>query len=307
MSRASLTSRPSKPSPPSASGARSSLVAAALNVAGRSGSRARTTTWEVITATASAATPASKGTSSRARSTSSGGLGHRQGDVRVGDGVAVSREVLEAGADPGRLQPVDEGGHVPRERAPAPAEAAHPDDRVERVGVDVGHGSEVEVDADARAARRRCPWATARVSAGRRPGPGRRARRAGCRPVVEAGDVAALLVERHDRVGSGVVDRGAEVGTVLERRDVLAEQADPAHPLGEPSARPSGQRCLRRTTPSRCAGPGSQIGLWIAHSAHDPVTPDQLRWNGSTSDLWPASEPTAAPAERRRPPRSPVG
>ena len=94
-----------------------------------------------------------------------GGFRHRQGDVGVGDRVAVSGEVLEAGADPGGLQPFDERRHVARHQLRLRAEAADPDDRVERVGVDVGHGGEVQVHAEARSSEP-MSWATARVRVG---------------------------------------------------------------------------------------------------------------------------------------------
>ena len=142
MSRASLTTTPSKPS-----SSRSTPITVRENVAGRCGSRAETTMCDVMTAATPASTAARKGASSRSCSTSSGHVDAGQAVVRVDHGVAVAGEVLGAGRDAGGLQALDPGGGVARDERRVVAEAAHADDRVVGGGVDVDVGREVEPDA----------------------------------------------------------------------------------------------------------------------------------------------------------------
>mgnify|MGYP006175315415 CR=1 FL=1 len=65
---------------------------------------------------------------------------------RIDFGVAVTGEVLDAGADACRLQPLDVRARVPRDQAGVGTEAAHADHRVQRVAVDVRDRREVHVE-----------------------------------------------------------------------------------------------------------------------------------------------------------------
>ena len=108
------------------------------NVAGRSGSIAGTMMCEVMTA----ATPGVDGRPegrelALARAPRAVDVDARQAEVRVDHGVAVAREVLRAGGDPGGLQALDPRGRVARDEGGVVAEAAHADDRVVGGGVDV--------------------------------------------------------------------------------------------------------------------------------------------------------------------------
>src|SRR5690606_25234142 len=69
------------------------------------------------------------------------------GQVRVDAGGAVAGEVLDAGGHSGRLQPFDRGHGVPGDQRRFVAERAGADDRVVRLGVDVGVRRHVQVDA----------------------------------------------------------------------------------------------------------------------------------------------------------------
>src|SRR3954453_2658592 len=110
-------------------------------------------------------------------------------------GVTVAGEVLGAGGDAARLQAPDVGGRVPGPQAGVRPEGPYADDGVVGVGVDVGGRRPVEVHAARGQAPAQLPCDTPgevrivhgaeRVVAGER----------GARTDVQAGDVAALLVD----------------------------------------------------------------------------------------------------------------
>ena len=60
--------------------------------------------------------------------------------------------------------------------------------------------------------------------------------------VVEAGDVAALLVDRDDRIRVGGVDRVGQLAQLRQRGDVRAEDAHPAEAVAQTRLQPVGQR-----------------------------------------------------------------
>ena len=162
--------------------------------------------------------------------------------VRVDPGVAVSGEVLGAGGDAAGLQAAYPGGGVPGDQVRVGAERAHPDHRVGRVGVDVGVRGVVQSDADgcqfgAEVAgdllgQRRVVDRAERVVAGPGAAPGG----------LDPGDVAGLLVDRHDDVRPlGPQVRG-ERGDLLVVDDVAGEQDDRAEPFAEPAAHPRRRR-----------------------------------------------------------------
>ena len=62
------------------------------------------------------------------------------------------------------------------------------------------------------------------------------------RVVVEAGDVAALLVDRDDGVRVGLVDRIGQRAQLRAGDDVRSEDADPAQTVAEALGQPLGQR-----------------------------------------------------------------
>ena len=107
-------------------------------VAGRSGSRAGSRMWALITARVPAAIAARNGREFTLVEASQAHVDARHVVVRVDGGVAVAGEVLGAGGDAGGLQPGDVGGGVPGDEAGVGAEGPYADDRVGRVGVDVG-------------------------------------------------------------------------------------------------------------------------------------------------------------------------
>ena len=170
--------------------------------------------------------------------------GHRrQADMRVDLGGAVPGEMLRTRSHPGGLQAFDEcgdvTGHEPRV-APKRADADH---GVEGIGVDVGDGCEVVRDPD-------CPERVAermgnpcrqsdvidlaqREISGHRAAPDR----------FEARHVAALLVDRDDRLGCDA-DRPGELGELLAVAHVAREEDDAAEAGVELAPKP-----LRRREP----------------------------------------------------------
>jgi hypothetical protein len=150
------------------------------------------------------------------------------GQVQVGvlGGVTMAREVLRARGHPGGVQPPHECGAVATDEPGVGAERAHADHRVGRVAVDVDARREVEGD----------------TSRGQLGADGRR-HRVGERFVVhgpecgvagvraagrhlQARDVAALLVRRHDRSSSGRPQGRGQLGDAAGVGDVVAEEAD---------------------------------------------------------------------------------
>ena len=267
ISTASVTTTPEKPS---SSRSRSPRIRG-LRVAGRSGSRAGTSRCPVITACTPAATAARKGTSSPA---SSRARRRDPGQVVVGvdPGVAVAGEVLGAGGHPGGLEAADPGGGVPGHQLRVGAEGAHPDHRVGRVDVDVGVRGVVEGDA--------AVGEFAAEVAGHLLGEGGVVDRtegevagAGAAPAgLDPGDVAGLLVDGHQHVGSLGAQRGGERGHLLGVDDVAGEQHHRAEPVGQPPADPVGRGGADEAGLQDGGGQARQVAL--VHPA--PVPPSRV-------------------------------
>ena len=200
--------------------------------AGRSS--ALTTMCEVITEAAPARSAAANGTSSRASRTSSGAS-------IVGSerwlSVAVSPcpgKCLRQAATPADCSPRPTPRRAAR-RGRGPSRSCGPDDRVVGVAVDVGHGTEVEVDAAVR--ERRTDWRP--VARGERQVVGRAERRGAedraAGRVVQPGDVAALLVggDHGGRPTPRISSSERRTAGETAGGGVAAEQADPAEALLE--------------------------------------------------------------------------
>ena len=227
---------------------------------------------------APAAMAARNGTSSRSRSSSSVDVDHRQRQVRVLRGVAVSGEVL--GARP-RRPPT--AGRASRPRlCRATSSGVEPKLRTPMTGLS---GLELMSASGARlrlhAGRAQFPAHPAAPPLGER-GVAEAAEHSVARVrrpvvVVEAGDVAALLVDRDDRVRVGRVDRIRQLPQLPARDDVRAEEADPAEPSRSRSASHAGS--VVPTKPGRRvaatgggAGPRSQAGLGQSATPAHPLT-----------------------------------
>ena len=148
----------------------------------------------------------------------------RRAEVGVGARVAMAREVLGAGRHPAGVEAVERGDDVPGDELRRRAERAHADHRVARIGVDVGDRGEREIDAqlgealtEAGARRRRQVGVVDEPER-------RRARRVAAPRRVEAGDVAALLVDRDHDVGTGRLQLGAQRRHLPIVDHVLGEQ-----------------------------------------------------------------------------------
>ncbi|GDY76984.1 hypothetical protein SAV31267_064690 [Streptomyces avermitilis] len=173
----------------------------------------------------------------------------RQRVVGVDRRVSVAGEVFGAGGDARRLEAGDVGGRVPGHQVRVGAEGADADDGVAGVGVHVRGGRPVEIDAAFRE-----PAAEFEGHL-----PGQRdvvhgaqrviAREGGSRPHLQARDVAALLVDRHQDVVAFRAQLGGQPAQLRGRGDVPAEQSD----RGEAFAQAAQQ-------PVRSAGPG-EAGL----------------------------------------------
>jgi hypothetical protein len=152
----------------------------------------------------------------------------RQAQVRIGHGAAVAGEMLEAGQHPARPEPLAEGQGVGRHGLRVRGEAAlqGADGRAVGVDVHVGHGREIDVDAQVREHPPR-PFAPLPRSLRRPPphGPGRWAVRK-ARLLAQPAHPSALLVhgdeERRRRRGLQAGCQGADLPGAL---DVAAGRA----------------------------------------------------------------------------------
>ncbi|GAA1741017.1 hypothetical protein GCM10009809_40700 [Isoptericola hypogeus] len=215
------------------------------------------------------------------------------GQLQVGvrGGGAVPREVLAAGTDAAAVQPAGERGAVPghdRRRVP---EGAHADHRVGG-GVHVEHGRQVEVDAGG---REHPAEHLARVAGG--PLVVEHSQRRGTRqrrPVggLQAGDVAALLVDRDEEPGRLLVQPRGERGRRRQVGRVVGEE----HDAGEPSAR-------RVLEPGRRPGAGEPREQHAVHGAGHRV--ERRRRRRGAPDLSGHRRPPRAAAGRR--PRAGAG
>ena len=147
-----------------------------------------------------------------------------QGGVGVGGGRAVAREVLRAGAQARLDQPGRDGAGVQGDPVRLVPEGARADHGVRRVGGDVEHRGEVEVDvAGAQQVSERPPGAAAQVGVAdlaESPGGGQ----GGAGRGLQAGDVPALLVDRDHAVLGPRVDGAGEVAGRPRIRGVVPEE-----------------------------------------------------------------------------------
>ena len=244
MSNASHTSTPSNPSPP-----RSCRSTAAENVAGRFGSRARN---DEVRGHHRPRTPAAhrrrKGTSSLARRTSSQASANGRRDVAVLARVAVTREVLHAGADSGRLQALDV-----RRVCRATSSGSAPKLRTPITGL---RGLEFTSATGARS--RSTPAAASAVpieAATRlvRPGSSTAPRAAlpgaGDPGRVQAGDVAALLVGGDEHVGPAACTASDRARTPAYA-GCWSRTGTPSPARPRAAALPRSEESVRRTSPS---------------------------------------------------------
>ena len=165
----------------------------------------------------------------------------RQLVVRVLRRVAVAGEVLGAGRDARALKSAHRSRHVPPDELAVRAERADADDRVERIRVHVRDGRQVQVDsrlaqirADGGGDALRQPDVVDRTERGV-PGvraPGRD---------LEAGHVAALLVDPDEDVAALGAEHARELAELRRALDVPAEEDDSAEPFGESPPHPLGR------------------------------------------------------------------
>ena len=184
--------------------------------------------------------------------------------MRVLGGVAVTREVLRAGCDARSLEPAHEGGHVPRRQLPVRAERADADDRVLGVRVHVRDRREVDVHADRRqlgSHRRRDLLRQLDVV------DGAESRVAGIRASrrrLEAGDVAAFLVDRDEHVPTLERSAAVSVPSCSRLSTFHAKRTTPPRP-----------RSSHRRTHSGAVGPSkpgkTQAAASLSSEAH-PLT-----------------------------------
>ena len=165
-------------------------------------------------------------------------VGRRQLQMRVGNRLAVAGEMLDARGDADALHALDEGCDVPGHELRIGAERANADDRAGRVDEHVGHGREVDVDPGRRQLAADRPSDAARqggvVDRAEREVPRERAPARGLEP----GDVAALLVGRHQQVRLLRTQRGRQCGHLLRLGDVAGEEDDAAEALLQQSFQP---------------------------------------------------------------------
>ena len=142
----------------------------------------------------------------------------------------MAREVLRAAGDPDLLQPVREGDDVTSDEVGLVTEGANPDHRVQRIRVDVGDRSQLEVEPDsgeisAQGTAHR-PRQLDVVDRAERVGAGVRA----AFGELEPGDVTALLVETDQEVRVLRAERGGQATRRPLVADVAREEHDPAQP-----------------------------------------------------------------------------
>ena len=191
----------------------------------------------------------------------------------------MTGEVFRACGDTGALQPPHGRSDVPGGELCIRAERANPDDRIERVRVDVGDGSEVEVHpslSEIGRDRRRdllgqddvVDRSERRVS---------RIRAAG--RSLEASHVTSLFVDRDQEVRSLGSQRCVQSSQLLPILDVPGVEDDATEPLREPSPKPVG---YHRPLESReDASRSKPLELWsLSHPFTAPaVSPNAIfRW-----------------------------
>ena len=195
--------------------------------------------------------------------------------MRVGGRVAVAGEVLRAGRHALALRAGDERRDVARDELGIGAEAAHADDGIPGVGVRVGDGREVQVDAGARPARPRSrprPPPSARRRRRRR---ARGCRGTSCRARPRA--ASRRRPPRRSRSAARAAPREARAvssASCSGSRDVVGEERDPAEPSLEPARDPLRDDVAREARLQ--AGRGEPVEL--AHCLTAPaVRPKAIR------------------------------
>ena len=218
--------------------------------------------------------------------------GHdREVDVRVDGGVTVPGEVLRTGGDSLPLCPANERRDVTGDELRIGAEAAHADHGIVRVRVGVRDGREVQVDSGARELgrdrRRHLLGQLDVVDCAERQVPWVRAAALGLEP----GDVAALLVDRHEDL-AGVAQPGGQRRELRRIADVVGEERDPTEPTLEPAEDPVGDLVAGKA--------GQQAGRRETLDAHDltapAVRPKAIRRCRSTKKMTTGTAVSVAPA-----------
>jgi hypothetical protein len=202
----------------------------------------------------------------------------RKREVRVERRVAVAREVLRAGGDPGCLEALDGCRDMTCDEIAFRPERANADHGVLRVRVDVGDRREVEVDPDAGklgAHRRRDAPRQLDVVDGTESGvPRVRAPTRGLEPR----DVTALLVDRDDEVVPFRAQLARQRRELLSALDVPRVEDDAAEPLVETAAHPVRHR--RSREPRKDAARREALEVRRCHALTAPaVRPKAIfRW-----------------------------
>ena len=217
-------------------------------------------------------------------------------EMRVLLRVAVSREVLRAGGDAGALEAHYERSDVAGYELGIAAEGTHADDRVVGVRVHVRDGGEIEVRADSgelgadRSAD--VPRELDVVDRAERVVAGIATPARG----IEPGDVAALLVDRNEQVGTLAAQLGGQPSDLLTALDVPREEADAAEPTFEPGTQPG--RDNGALEPDEQAACGEPLQLGVHPRTAPAVRPKAIFRCTRTKNTTTGSAVSVAPAIR---------
>ncbi len=191
--------------------------------------------------------------------------------MRVDIGRAVTGEVLCARRHSTRLQAGHESPDMPGDELGARSERAHADDGVQGVGVDVRNGCEIVGDADGtelvgeRLGNRFRELDVVDHAEGELTGNRASASR------LQPGDVASLLVDRHDRRGR-YPKRGGQPVELVRVLHVAREEHHPTETVVELAEKP-----VRGSEP-REPGQNARVRKPIDRVAH-PLTAPAVRPN----------------------------
>src|SRR2546425_6503678 len=220
---------------------------------------------------------------------------HRQADVRVGLRVAVTGEVLQRRQHAVLAQAADVGLDELRDGAWILPEGAGVDDRVERVVVEVGVGSEIDVDADRAAFSGRggadgvsVPGVACRAhrhDLGKRGGPDD----PHARPPLE--------VRRHEQRQAGAALQHVELGGDVERRpgeDDETAHLERVHPALRHHERGIVEGAVASGEPGH-----DDLGDFLAHGEPGEHRVDRRR-NGKARSARPPDRLSAGAPDRQR-------